>query len=89
MKSYKYILKGKVQGVYFRATTKQKADDLGVKGIVKNLPNGAVHVEAEASSEILLKFEEYLHSDPKNAKVNSLEKEEIEYKNYTSFEILH
>lgn len=89
MKSFKYIIKGKVQGVYFRATTKQKADSFGINGVVKNLANGDVYVEAEAIEENLLKFEDYLKLGPKNAKVNSLEKEEIEYKNYTSFEIIH
>jgi len=36
------FISGKVQGVFFRAYTKKKADELGLKGWVKNLPGGQV-----------------------------------------------
>lgn len=38
------IVKGTVQGVFFRAKTKKHADALGVKGYVKNLPDGSVEI---------------------------------------------
>nr|WP_227663383.1 acylphosphatase [Marinobacter halophilus] len=38
------MVSGKVQGVYYRATTKQKARELGLRGIVRNLPDGIAHI---------------------------------------------
>ena len=48
MKHLDIIVEGKVQGVFFRAATKAVADQLGVKGFVKNLANGTVYIEAES-----------------------------------------
>ena len=45
MKHLNIIIKGKVQGVFFRASTKAVADQLGVRGIFKNEPNGDVFIE--------------------------------------------
>ena len=42
---------GRVQGVYFRATTKRKADELGVFGWVRNMEDGSVEAVFEAGSE--------------------------------------
>ena len=54
MATNKIIVTGKVQGVYFRASAKQKALNLGVKGFVRNEPNKNVYVEAEAEQAVLL-----------------------------------
>ena len=40
-------VKGKVQGVFYRASTKAVADQLGVKGYIRNEPNGDVSIAAE------------------------------------------
>lgn len=44
MTSYKIIVSGKVQGVYYRKTIAQKANKLGYKGFVRNMPDGTVEV---------------------------------------------
>ncbi len=44
-------VRGRVQGVFFRAETKRAADGFGVKGWVKNLPNGNVQAVLEGSDE--------------------------------------
>ena len=44
---YKITVKGKVQGVFFRASTKEKAEELDLVGFVKNKPNGDVYLEAQ------------------------------------------
>jgi acylphosphatase len=46
MKHWNIKVTGKVQGVFFRASTKAVADQLGVKGFVKNLSDGSVYIEA-------------------------------------------
>ena len=42
MKSYKFIVNGKVQGVYYRKTIKENASKSNFNGYIKNLPNGTV-----------------------------------------------
>ena len=46
MKNYKIIVFGIVQGVGFRYTTKAIADNMGIKGIVRNQNDGTVYIEA-------------------------------------------
>ena len=51
MISRRIICKGRVQGVFYRASTKEKADTLGLSGWVRNLPNGDVEILACGSQE--------------------------------------
>lgn len=68
------IIKGVVQGVYFRKTTKHHADQLGLKGYVKNLPNGDVEVCITAGDPTLLI--ERLYAAPLPIKIDSIVKSE-------------
>ncbi|MDB4902721.1 MAG: acyP [Mucilaginibacter sp.] len=81
-------VKGKVQGVSYRASTKAVADQLGVKGFVKNEPGGDVFIAAEADNISLEMFLEWCHEGPENAEVTSIENHEGELKNYRNFEIV-
>ena len=47
MKKINIKITGKVQGVFFRASTKAVADQMGIKGLVKNEKDGSVYIEAE------------------------------------------
>jgi acylphosphatase len=82
------IVKGKVQGVFYRASTKAVADQLGVKGFIKNEPNGDVFIEAEADKMSLEMFLEWCKEGPEHAEVTSVESHEGELKNYRNFEIV-
>lgn len=81
-------VKGKVQGVFYRASTKAVADQLGVRGTVKNLDNGDVAIEAEADHSTLEMFIEWCEEGPENAEVTSVESHEGELKNYRNFEVI-
>jgi acylphosphatase len=81
------IVYGKVQGVFYRANTKLIADQLGVKGKVKNLENGTVYIEAEANIDVLNQFLKWCNEGPKHANVEKIEQQESELKNYRNFEI--
>ena len=81
-------IKGKVQGVFYRASTKAVADQLGIKGIVTNKPDGDVFIEAEGDKVWLDMFLEWCHEGPENAEVTSVETHEGELKNYRNFEVL-
>ena len=88
MKRLDITVKGKVQGVYYRVTTKAVADQLGVRGTIKNDPNCDVVIEAEADKSTLDLFLDWCHEGPENAKVTSVETNEGELKNYRNFEVL-
>ncbi len=88
MRHLNITVKGKVQGVYYRATTKAVADQLGVRGTVKNQPNGDVFIEAEADNAILDMFLDWCHEGPEEANVTAVETNEGELKNYRNFEVL-
>jgi acylphosphatase len=58
------VVKGTVQGVFYRAATKAVADQLGVKGTIKNEPNGDVSIAAEADSLSLEMFLDWCNEGP-------------------------
>ena len=70
-------LSGRVQGVGFRWFTRRVAQDLGVAGRVRNLPDGRVEVEAAGAPERLDAFRERLRQGPPGARVTHLEEEEL------------
>jgi acylphosphatase len=87
MKHIKVSISGKVQGVFFRASTKAKADELGVKGFVRNEPDNRVYIEAEASEDVLKLFVAWCHEGPRLAKVDQVEVTEGEYQGFMDFSI--
>ncbi len=75
MADTKYIhvlVSGIVQGVWFRQSTKQVADSLGIRGYAKNLPDGKVEVLACGSGDAIEKLIDYLHQGPENARVEEV-----------------
>ncbi len=78
---------GKVQGVFFRASTLQKAVDLNVKGFVKNEKDGSVYIEAEGEKEALDQFYEWCKQGPQHAVVSKVDKQYGTAKMFSSFEI--
>lgn len=69
------IVKGKVQGVFFRVSTVEEATALGVRGRVENLADGRVRIEAEGTGESLEKLAEWCGAGPPRATVESVEVE--------------
>ena len=82
------IVKGKVQGVFYRKSTKAVADQLGVRGFVRNEPNGDVFIAAEADDTTLEMFMDWCNEGPDEAEVTSVETHEGELKNYRNFEVV-
>lgn len=88
MKYLKKIkISGKVQGVFFRASAKKKAEELGIHGIVKNESDGTVFAEAEGETEALDDFISWCHQGPPGARVDTVEVWDGEIKNYAGFQI--
>ena len=79
---------GKVQGVWFRASTRKKALELGIQGSVQNQSDGSVYIEANGKPEKLNILTDWCHNGPPHAKVTSVTIKEIPNKEFTNFTIL-
>ena len=86
-KNYRIRVSGQVQGVFFRASTKEIADQLGLVGFAENLPEGDVYIEAQGDEVALQKFVEWCHRGPSRAEVTNVEVEESQLTGYRSFEV--
>lgn len=75
MAAARFVVSGKVQGVFFRASTRERALDLGLSGRATNLPDGRVEVIAEGAAAALDALEVWLHQGPPAARVESVVRE--------------
>ena len=74
------IIEGLVQGVYFRANTKRVAEEHGVRGWVRNRPDGTVEAVLEGEKEDVEKVIAWCHRGPWGARVDRVDVEWEEYK---------
>lgn len=76
-----------MQGVYFRQSTKEKALELGISGIVKNLPDGSVHILATGSDDRLDQLVAWCKVGPARAKVTSVNVAPVSKQEFLGFVI--
>ena len=88
MRSVDVVVIGRVQGVFFRANTVEKARELGVNGTARNRPDGTVFVEAEADADRLERFLTWLRSGPPASRVEAATVTERPERGFSGFEIL-
>lgn len=88
MKAITIKVIGKVQGVWFRASTQKKALELGVVGNVRNLEDGSVWVEAQAEEPALQQLIDWCHLGSPNANVLECIVTETEPKEMNGFVII-
>jgi acylphosphatase len=69
------LLDGRVQGVGFRAFARRQASALGVRGTVRNLPDGRVEVHAAADAETLERFKRLLAAGPAFGRVDRVDEQ--------------
>lgn len=67
------VVSGRVQGVFFRQSTADTARRLGLRGWVRNLPDGRVEAEAEGERAALETLVEWCRRGPPAARVDDLE----------------
>lgn len=72
MAAARFLVSGKVQGVFFRAPTREHAVDLGLSGRATNLPDGRVEVIAEGNADALDALEAWLRHGPPSARVDGV-----------------
>ena len=67
------LISGRVQGVWFRASTKQVAKKLGITGWVRNTSDGCVEAVFEGDERLVNKMIEWCHQGPTLSKVKNVE----------------
>jgi len=85
-----YIVTGHVQGVFFRASAREQAQDIGLQGWVRNLPDGRVEALACGNETQLSIFELWLKQGPDLARVSEVKIEPMPQKvDFNGFSIEH
>lgn len=67
------LIEGWVQGVFFRATTRKVAEELGVRGWVRNLPDGRVEAVFEGPMDVVGRAVQWCYNGPSSARVSNVE----------------
>jgi acylphosphatase len=82
------LIKGKVQGVFYRASAKKKAEGLAITGWIKNTYGGDVEALISGTSDSLEKFIAWCYEGPADAEVSEVIINEAEEQSFQSFTIL-
>lgn len=81
------VVTGKVQGVFFRASTMDKALDLDITGFVKNQKDGSVYIEAEGDPQRLDELVEWCKKGSQFSRVELVEVNHSEVEGFNEFSI--
>lgn len=79
------FVSGKVQGVWYRQSTKEEALNRGVTGWAKNLNDGRVEVMLCGDATAVAEVQAWLHEGPDLARVDKVVAEETEYRSFEDF----
>jgi acylphosphatase len=85
--SYIAHVSGKVQGVYFRVSSQQKAIDYGLSGYAKNLADGEVEVFLSGKQENVDKMLAWLKHGPEQAEVTGMQQKKVDWQEHSFFSI--
>lgn len=87
-KTISILVSGKVQGVFFRKHTKEKAVGLGITGMVTNLPDGRVKIIATGTEHQLTELLDWCKAGPPRAIVSAVEIHELAIEHFHGFTIV-
>ena len=85
MATARFLVSGRVQGVFFRASTQTEAERLGIAGSARNLADGRVEVIAQGSDAALEVLETWLYKGPPSARVEGVAREDIAHAQIVGF----
>jgi acylphosphatase len=74
MDAARFLIEGRVQGVFFRASTREQARRLGLAGVARNLADGRVEVIAAGEADAVEALAGWLHHGPPQARVDRVER---------------
>lgn len=87
MTARRLSITGSVHGVFFRAEAKRIADELCIKGWVRNIDDGSVEIHAEGEPDALKQLEEWCSKGTPAARVEKVEVKEADEEGYKNFEV--
>jgi len=88
-RSVKLLVKGTVQGIFFRKFVKENADSLGLRGFVRNLETGNVEIFAEGEKDKIESFLEKCREGPAHSQIKEVLVEDKKFSGeYPDFKIL-
>jgi acylphosphatase len=82
------LIKGKVQGVFYRASAKEAAEKLGVSGWIRNTDEGAVEAMASGTEAQVQEFIRWCWQGPARAEVKQVAVQDMSDEQFTGFRIL-
>lgn len=82
-------IRGRVQGVFFRAWTREEAQKLGVTGWVRNCSDGSVEARLEGEPDCVSTLIGRMRSGPPEARVDLVDVDETEVEDLTEFRVRH
>ena len=88
-KRIRLIVEGRVQGVWYRDSTRRKAQELEINGWVKNRRDGNVEIVVEGSEDSIVELKKWCYNGPPNAVVTDIKETIEEFKGeFSSFDIV-
>jgi acylphosphatase len=84
---FRYLVSGKVQGVFYRASTREKARQLNLTGYARNLPDGRVEVVACGEPKALDELRDWLVQGPPASRVSGVSGETAPVQEFAGFTI--
>lgn len=87
MQHLNVLVSGKVQGVWYRKSAQLKADELSLRGFIRNESDGSVYLEIEGDEDDLDTFIEWCWEGPPLASVSNVEYSERDWIGFTAFEV--
>lgn len=88
LETIRLIVEGKVQGVFYRQSTREKAIALGITGTVKNLPDGRVEIIATGTPEQLNRLTRWCNQGPPDAVVTKVSSTPLPLQSFHNFIII-
>ena len=87
MKTLKINITGTVQGVFFRKFVKDNADELDVRGYIRNMDDGSLEIVLEGRDEVVNDMLERCKKGPNHSEVKEVEVEEIKHQGLEGFKV--
>jgi acylphosphatase len=81
------LIKGKVQGVFYRATAKEVAERIGITGWVKNTPEGHVEATVSGTEKQVQEFIAWCRQGPQKAVVTGVDVQDVPDEFFTGFSV--
>jgi len=88
MKTVRIFISGTVQGVFFRGFIKKEAENLALKGYVRNLEDGRVETVVEGPENEINKMIEICKQGPAHSRIKNIIIESINHQGFSNFKIL-